>query len=200
MKKQNKRISAYGLITNDREQILLCRLSSIVEDSASKWTLPGGGLDFGENPIDAVIREVKEETGLKTTVGKLLDVDSCVVEFSDRQVHAIRIIYQAFVDRGELKVEHNGSTDACDWFDKSQLKYLPLVSLAQKGLSLLGWNSEKDSRERHDLSLSGLLDHFENQDDPISKMTADYLKEISEIYNMHTMNSIRRLEEMRKYR
>ena len=36
------------------------------------WELPGGGVDSHENPIESVIRETKEETGL--TVSQILDV------------------------------------------------------------------------------------------------------------------------------
>ena len=37
------------------------------------WTLPGGGLDHGEDPRAGVRREVYEETGLTVTPGRLLD-------------------------------------------------------------------------------------------------------------------------------
>jgi len=36
------------------------------------WTLPGGGVETGESPLEAVVREVKEETGLEAKVSRLL--------------------------------------------------------------------------------------------------------------------------------
>jgi 8-oxo-dGTP diphosphatase len=136
MLKKTSRVSAYGLITDDQDRILLCRLSAIVEDAVGKWILPGGGIDFGEDPVAAVVREVKEETGLKVHyVGELLDVDSRVIQFTDREVHAIRIIYRATVLDGELAVEKTGgSTDACAWFTRAEVKELPLVHLTAKAL------------------------------------------------------------------
>jgi 8-oxo-dGTP diphosphatase len=40
------------------------------------WGLPGGSLEYGEHPEEAVIREVWEETGLNICIEKLLLVDS----------------------------------------------------------------------------------------------------------------------------
>ena len=118
-------------------------LSKIVADAAGHWILPGGGLDWGEDPVDAVVREISEETGLKVNyVGDLLDVDSRIIKFSgDRQVHSIRIVYQADVLNGELKVEEGGSTDACAWFTLEEANKLPLVYLAKRGLEL--WKGQR---------------------------------------------------------
>ena len=63
---KRQRVAAYAVILRD-ERILLSRLSPLVT-SEELWTLPGGGLDHGENPRDAVIREIHEETGLAATV------------------------------------------------------------------------------------------------------------------------------------
>lgn len=43
---------------------------------AGKWTLPGGHMERRESPVDAVIREVREETGYIVTVGELIGVYS----------------------------------------------------------------------------------------------------------------------------
>ena len=48
---------------DDEGRILLARLSAIEVDVGA-WTLPGGGVDFGEHPDAAAIRELEEETGL----------------------------------------------------------------------------------------------------------------------------------------
>ncbi len=36
------------------------------------WMVPGGGIEEGENSVDAAVREIKEETGLDIEVGKLI--------------------------------------------------------------------------------------------------------------------------------
>ena len=64
---RRQRVAAYAVILRD-EQILLARLAPYLVPG-ELWTLPGGGIDFGEHPRDAVVREVHEETGLEVTVG-----------------------------------------------------------------------------------------------------------------------------------
>ena len=64
---QRQRVAAYAVIVRD-DRILLSRLAERVTRD-ELWTLPGGGLDHGEDPRDAVVREVYEETGLHAEVG-----------------------------------------------------------------------------------------------------------------------------------
>ncbi len=47
MKEKYTRVSAYGLVTHD-SKILLCRISKQLPRWQGQWTLPGGGIDFGE--------------------------------------------------------------------------------------------------------------------------------------------------------
>ena len=56
------RLAAYAVIVQDGH-ILLCRVAP-GNLGAGLWTLPGGGLEFGESPEVGVVREVEEETGL----------------------------------------------------------------------------------------------------------------------------------------
>ena len=56
---------------------LLCRRASRLNKHAGQWALPGGRLDAGESPIDAALRELDEEVGLKlghdSVIGQLDD-------------------------------------------------------------------------------------------------------------------------------
>jgi 8-oxo-dGTP diphosphatase len=123
------RVAGYCLIVKDG-RILLCRISPAIEGAAGKWTLPGGGIDFGEHPKDAAIREVFEETGLRVRVTDLVDIDSVVFE----NAQGLRVMYRAEVIGGEMCCEVEGSTDQCGWFTPAKAKELPLVSLARVGI------------------------------------------------------------------
>jgi len=108
------------------------------------WTLPGGGLEPGEDPRDAVVREVFEETGLEARVGKLIGVDSRVMvreevpEGTDPELHTIRIVYRATVKDGPLRHEIDGSSDEARWVPIRELKSLRTLSLVQAAMRMAG--------------------------------------------------------------
>lgn len=129
------RIGAYGILVDDGK-MLLCRLSLKEKKSVGYWTLPGGGLEFGEHPEDAMVREVFEETGLHVKVGDLLAVDSNQVQFEDSLMHSLQIMYRAHVTGGTLTPERDGTTDECRWVTFAEAATLPLVPLARHGLEL----------------------------------------------------------------
>ncbi len=118
---KRQRVAAYAVILRDGE-ILLSRLSPTITPE-ELWTLPGGGLDHGEDPRDAVVREVCEETGLDAVVGETARVYSAHlpgVWRDGRRVdaHALRIVYEGWVspDSPEPRVvEVDGSTVEAAW-------------------------------------------------------------------------------------
>ena len=128
------RISAYGLLRRD-EELLLCRLSERVGMNPGCWTLPGGGIDFGEDPEAAVVREFIEETGLVVKVERLVAVDSlCDSMPGWSPMHSLRIIYDVQYVSGDLQYEYEGTTDLCAWHSHAQMQTLPLVGLAELGI------------------------------------------------------------------
>ncbi len=130
------RLAAYGVII-DSERVLLAHWN---EAGHSGWTLPGGGLDPGEDPADAARREILEETGFTAQLQGLLGIDSFVIPADDRIVgteplHAVRIVYRAAITGGELRNELDGSTDEAAWFELAAVEQLPRVELVNIGLA-----------------------------------------------------------------
>ena len=134
-KKQITRIAAYGLVLK-QEQILLCRLSAEVPTYQGMWTLPGGGLDFGEHPAQAMVREVQEETGLNVSPGRVLGIDTFLRQRAAEQFHSIRIVYEARLQGGQLRFEASGTTDMCAWHPLAEIGDLKLVGLVEAALAM----------------------------------------------------------------
>lgn len=131
-----QRIAAYALLTNN-DRLLLCRISNEVPNAAGQWTLPGGGIDYGEHPDEAVMREVREETGFEIALNGVAAIDSEMIIFPDGELHAVRIIYNAEVTGGELRHELDGSTDRCEWLTYEECRRLSLVPLGTRALRLV---------------------------------------------------------------
>lgn len=134
-KPQVTRIAAYGLVI-DAGQVLLCRISKDLPQRGM-WTLPGGGLEFGEHPESGMIREVEEETGLVVRPSGLAGVDSISGEAAERSFHSIRIIYHTELLGGTLRYEAEGSTDMCDWHPIDGLDSLAVVDLVEAALPII---------------------------------------------------------------
>ncbi len=133
------RVAAYALCVDEAGRILLCRMApSII--AGEVWTLPGGGLHFGESPETAVIRELDEETGQDGEIVRLVEVSDNLLRLQSRPgtVHAIRIVYEVRVTGGvSLREETEGTTDACSWFTVEEAERLNLNDLARRAIDLL---------------------------------------------------------------
>ena len=113
---------ADGPVDASGPEILLCRLAPRITRQ-ELWTLPGGGLDHGEDPRDALVREIVEETGLDAVVGDTARVYSAHLPRASRDgvltdFHALRIVYDAWVlpDAPHPRVlEVDGSTVEAAW-------------------------------------------------------------------------------------
>ena len=62
-------LGAFAIIFDAESRVLLCHRRDM-----DAWNLPGGGVERGELPTEAVLREVKEETGLDAAIVRLLGV------------------------------------------------------------------------------------------------------------------------------
>ncbi|EKX60787.1 NUDIX domain-containing protein [Streptomyces ipomoeae] len=136
--REELRVAAYAVCVRDG-QMLLARWVS--REGYKRWTLPGGGMDHGEDPYDTVVREAAEETGYEVEPTTLLGIDSMNRDYSRRlgtraDFHALRIIYEAHITGGTLRHETNGSTDMAKWHPLSDVPTLDRVGLVDVGLTL----------------------------------------------------------------
>jgi ADP-ribose pyrophosphatase YjhB (NUDIX family) len=135
------RLGAYAVCVDEQGRVLLCRISPGYP-ATGEWTLPGGGVEFGEHPDAAVLRELEEETGLRGRIEEMLGVYSRLVPASETvsgaHVHVVGVIYRlAIVGGGEIRVEVDGSTDACGWFARDHLAGMNVGDIARLGLAHL---------------------------------------------------------------
>ena len=134
------RVAAYAVIVDDDDRILLAHWN---EGRRAAWTLPGGGLEAGEDPEHAARREVREETGYRVELQDLLGIHSRVIPVGRRlsvdasgPLHALRIVYRARITGGRLRNEIGGSTDRAVWFSRANLKSLQRVKLVDIALQM----------------------------------------------------------------
>ena len=113
------RVAASAVIFDRRGRVLLQQRSD-----GGQWGLPGGSVEIGESVREAVIREVREETGLDVRVRRLVGVYSepkrQVVRYPDGNVwHYVSVCFECKVLRGELST--CDETLALDYFPVARL-------------------------------------------------------------------------------
>ena len=138
MSEDRVRVAAYAVVRDEHDRVLLCHIHPSV-GVGDVWTLPGGGLEFGEAPAQAALRELEEETGFRGEIERLLDVDDRLFTSPDgsARMHAIRIVYAVRLVGGELRDELDGSTDTCRWMDHDEALRLRLGELARRAVTRL---------------------------------------------------------------
>lgn len=94
---------AFGIIFDDQDRVLLCH-----RNDYDLWNLPGGGIEAEETPWDAVVREIKEETGLDARVIGLEGV------YYKSHNHGIAYSFLCAKTGGELTL--NEEARALDYF------------------------------------------------------------------------------------
>ena len=116
----HQRTAAYGVVTSVRG-LLLTELSERTS-APGRWTLPGGGLDPGESPVEALHREVWEESGQRIERVRLLEAHTShwigrAPSGRLEDFHAVRIVYAAWCPEPTDPVVHDvgGSTESVRW-------------------------------------------------------------------------------------
>jgi len=133
------RLAAYAVCIEDG-RVLLARW--VQPAGEANWTLPGGRVEHTEDPFDAVIREVAEETGCDAVVERLLGVDSRVIPVPELRIPApvphqnVGIFYRVRITGGQLRPEPDGEIAESAWTPIPDVVHLRRSSLVDVGLAL----------------------------------------------------------------
>jgi ADP-ribose pyrophosphatase YjhB (NUDIX family) len=142
-----RRVGAYGLCRDADGRVLLAR-NSEASEFPGLWGLPGGGVEQGEHPDDAVVREFGEETGLRVRAKALHAVTADVARLpsSGALEHTDRLIYDVVPDGGSLRNETGGTTDLVEWVTPDDRPLMPFTArlLDRAAPAPLSYDDEPD--------------------------------------------------------
>jgi 8-oxo-dGTP diphosphatase len=107
-----------AVITDSAGRVLLCQQSQ----GHRLWCLPGGKIRHAESPMHAAVRDIREETGLETSVIDLVGIyqltgDTCGENMPDALVH----VFRAQIDGGEPIINSPGRISRLSWHDADSL-------------------------------------------------------------------------------
>ncbi len=128
------KVAAAAVVARD-DKVLLVRRT--MTPGKGKWTVPGGFVEFDEDPREAVIREVLEETGYSARVVRLLDV--IFGREHDRGATLVIVFLAELLGDQPTQATDGKEVDAVGFFSPDQLP--PIAFRAtQRALEL--WQSE----------------------------------------------------------
>ena len=113
-------VAAVSALVLREDAVLLVRRAA--PPNKGRWSLPGGTVKLGETVRDAVVREVREETGLAVEVGDVVDVADVLVPPQARpRYHFVLVVFRARVIEGTIRP----GSDARD------ARWIPIPELAR---------------------------------------------------------------------
>lgn len=135
------RVGSYGLIIKDNKIALIKKARGGYKGLLA---IPGGGIEHGERPEDALIRELKEEAGVDVLNYELLGVKTNRLVWHDdmfnEDLHQIGILYKVELKNYVLRESGDGlDSDGCSFYEIDKLSKNEITPFTYEGLKLLGY-------------------------------------------------------------
>lgn len=108
-------VAAKAIVRGKEGRILLIKRASRAATDPGCWDLPGGKMDYGETLRDALVREVREETGLNVTVGSAVHI----CHFTKAPFWVTCVTFACEYDGGEVRLSEEHIDFA--WIDLSEI-------------------------------------------------------------------------------
>ena len=124
-----------AIVKFNNKFLFLRKVKDILPENNGKWECPGGKIDKNEEPEKVVLREVKEETGLKCEIVKELPLLHDIRKGYDSTCHVF--LLKSHSDKVRLSLEHS----EYKWLKAEEVKNIPLVLFAD--LLLKYFNNSK---------------------------------------------------------
>lgn len=121
---------AIGVIYNpEKDKFLLTQRKDVdVEHSEfmNCWNFPGGGIEFGESPEKAVVRELKEELGIDTFIHHIIPKVFSTVR---SHWHGLLICFVCTMKQYNSSIVLNHEANQYGWFSLDEIQQLPTLPL-----------------------------------------------------------------------
>jgi 8-oxo-dGTP diphosphatase len=118
-------VPVVAAIIRKGNRILIAQRKKDSKLEANRWEFPGGKLEFGEHPEEALRREIMEELNIRIRIRKLHSVLSHVYDFQGKKLHILLLVFLADYESGKLK---NLDVQDSRWVLKKELKDYEFVS------------------------------------------------------------------------
>lgn len=128
-----------GVVIMDKKgRILLIKRSKTVRNEPGTWVIPGGEVEYGETIYKAVMREAKEEVGVKVKPIKQLGTADHLMK-KDKHHWVSTIVFCKIVS-GKPKNMELKKCEKVEWFDLKDVKKLKIGVMMKKNLEILKSN------------------------------------------------------------
>lgn len=124
-------IIGVGALVVEDGKILLVRRAT--EPLKGEWSLPGGVVEVGETLEQAVLREVREETGIETVVrGDSIAVFERIMPDNDGRVRFHYVLHDYLCGPSHGEARAGDDVDQARWFTRPEVEALPMQSFTRE--------------------------------------------------------------------